>query len=190
MYEELDEKMDDICGILIMVKAVYDATGEVIESILDSDYFFDVYMEALESVVCELEYGMICDYDNVNKYGFPYMDEYYELCRKYGRINRISFKNNPYVVKAKEKVTSEMDSINSFCYNWTLFTPKKKVKKRYNCLWVITDPEFNQHVSLVRALCNIRTFYKEGVEELKKVLEPIKPQIKLLPQKKERKKAA
>ena len=42
MYEELEERMDYICGILIMVKAVYDATGYKIESILDGDYFFDV----------------------------------------------------------------------------------------------------------------------------------------------------
>ena len=189
MYEELEERMDDICGILIMVKAVYDATGYKIESILDGDYFFDVYMEAIESAANELEYGTVMDYDNVNKYGFPQMDEYYELCRKYGRINRLSFKDNPYAKKAKEKVYTEMESINSYCLNWALFTPKKRTKKRYNCLWVITDPEFNQHVTLIKALCNIRTFYKEGVEELKKELEP-KPQLKLLPMKKEIKKAA
>ena len=59
MYEELEERMDDICGILIMVKAVYDATGYKIESILDGDYFFDVYMEAIESAANELEYGTV-----------------------------------------------------------------------------------------------------------------------------------
>ena len=37
---------------------------------------------------------------------------------------------------------------------------------------------------------DIHSFYKEGVEELKKVLEPAKPQLKLLPMKKEIKKAA
>ena len=74
MYEELEERMDDICGILIMVKAVYDATGYKIESILDGDYFFDVYMEAIESAAKELEYGTVMDYDNVNKNGFPQMD--------------------------------------------------------------------------------------------------------------------
>ena len=190
MYEVLEERMDDICGILIMVKAVYDATGEVIESILDGDYFYDVYMNAIERATNELSYGTVMDYDNVSKYGFPQMDEYYELCRKYGRVNRISFKDNPYVKKAREKVTTEMEGIYSYCFNWELFTPKKKTKKRYNCLWMITDPEFNQHVSFVRALCNIRTFYKEGVEELKKVLEPSKPQLKLLQMKKEIKKAA
>lgn len=190
MYGELEERIDDICGILIMIKAVYDATGEVIQSALDGDYFYEVYMNAIESVTNELAYGIVMDYDNVNKYGFPQMDEYYELCRKYGRINKISFKDNPYVKKASEKVATEMDGIYSYCFNWTLFTPKKKVKKRYNCLWIITDPEFNQHVSLVKALCSIRTFYKEGVEELRKVLEPSKPQLKLLPNKKEIKKVA
>ena len=190
MYEELDDRMDDICGILIMVKAVYDATGYKIECPLDGDYFYDVYMEAMESATNELEYGTVMDYDNVNKYSFPQMDEYYELCKKYGRVNRISFKDNPYVKKASEIVATEMDGIYSYCLGWKLFTPKKKAKKRYNCLWVITDPEFNQHVSLVRVLCNIHTFYKEGAEEIKKALEPAKPQLKLLPIKKEIKKAA
>ena len=82
-----------------------------------------------------------------------------------------------------------MDGIYSYCFGWKLFTPKKKAKKRYNCLWVKTDPEFNQHVTFVKALCSIRTFYKEGVEKLKKELEP-KPQLKLLPMKKEIKKVA
>ena len=190
MYEEIDEVMDDICGILIMVKAVYDATGEIIECDLHSDYFFDVYMEAMDSVADMVSMGTIDDYENVNKYNFPDMDEYYKLCKKYGRVNRISFKNNPYVKKAKDTVDSEMNSIYSYCYDWKLFTPKKEIKKKYNCLWIVTYPEFNQLVSLVKILCNIRAFYKEGVAELKKVLEPAKPQIKLLPQKKERKKAA
>ena len=190
MYEGIDEVMDDICGILIMVKAVYDATGEVIESILDSDYFWDVYTQAIDSAANVVAWGTINDYENVNKYSFPCMDEYYELCRKYGRIHRVSFENNPYVKNANEKIESEMNSIYSYYFDWTLFTPKKKTKKKYNCLWVMTYPEFNQLVTLVKALCSIRTFYEEGVEELKKVLEPAKPQIRLLPQKKERKKAA
>lgn len=190
MYEEIDEIMDDICGMLIMVKAVYDATGKIIECDLHSDYFFDVYMEAMDSAADVVAWGTINDYENVNKYSFPCMDEYYELCRKYGRIHKVSFKNNPYVKKAEDNITSEMNSINSYCYDWTLFTPKKKVKEKYNCLWLMTYPEFNQLVSLVKVLCSIRTFYEEGVEELKKVLKPAKPQIKLLPQKKERKKAA
>jgi len=189
MYEEMEERMDDICGMLIMVKAVYDATGEVIESVLDGDYFCDVYMQAIESATNELAYGTIYDYENVNKYSFPQMDEYYKLCRKYGRVNRVLFKDNPYAKRAEEKIYSEMNSIYSYCIDYALFTPKKKNKKKCNCLWVKTDPEFNQHVSLVKALCNIRTFYKEGVEELKKELEP-KPQLKLLPMKKEIKKAA
>ena len=129
MYEELDDRMDDICGILIMVKAVYDATGYKIECTLDGDYFYDVYIEAMESATNELEYGTVMDYDNVNKYGFPQMDEYYELCKKYGRVNRISFKDNPYVKKASEIVATEMDGIYSYCLGWKLFTPKKKAKK-------------------------------------------------------------
>lgn len=190
MYEEIEERMDDICGILIMVKAVYDATGYLLEVPLDGDYFFDVFMEAMECSVEEVSYGTVDFYDNVNKYTFPQMDEYYELCRKYGRINKISFKNNPFVKEAYDRVYSEMESIYSYCINWNLFLPKKKIKKKYNCLWVITDPEFNQHVSLVKALCSIRTFYKEGVEELKKLMEPPKPQLRILPSKTKRKKAA
>lgn len=189
MYEEIDEKMDDICGMLIMVKAVYDATGKIIECDLHSDYFFDIYMEAVDSAAKTVSAGTINDYEYINKYSFQCMDEYYELCRKYGRIHKVSFKNNPYIKKAEDNINSEMNSINSYCYDWTLFTPKKKVKNKYNCLWVLTYPEFNQFVSLVKALCSIRTFYEEGVKELKKELE-LKPQLKLLPMKKEIKKAA
>ena len=106
MYEELDDRMDDICGILIMVKAVYDATGYKIECTLDGDYFYDVYIEAMESATNELEYGTVMDYDNVNKYGFPQMDEYYELCKKYGRVKMVSSVSTETAKQKKEFLES------------------------------------------------------------------------------------
>lgn len=180
MYEDISGQMEDVCGILIMVKAVYDATGDIIQATLDEDYYFDVYMDALDALVNHISWGTVDDYDNVNKYTFPQMDAYYDLCRKYGRINKISFKNNPYVQKAHNRVAFEMDGIYSYCIDWSLYTPKKNVKKKCACLWVKTDPEFTCHVSLISALSGINIFYKEGVKEIKKAIADSKPNLKLV----------
>ena len=93
------------------------------------------------------------------------------LCREYGRRNRVSFQNNPYVREAANFVNQEMNGIDSYCIDWRLFTPKKATKKKWPCLAVFTSIEFYQPVQLVESLYNIRTYYMQALEKLKKELQ-------------------
>ena len=99
------------------------------------------------------------------------MEEFYRLCREYGRRNRVSFQNNPYVREAANFVNQEMNGIDSYCIDWRLFTPKKATKKKWPCLAVFTSIEFYQPVQLVESLYNIRTYYMQALEKLKKALQ-------------------
>ena len=64
-----------------------------------------------------------------------------------------------------------MNGIDSYCIDWRLFTPKKTAKKKWPCLAVFTSIEFYQPVQLVESLYNIRTYYMQALEKLKKELQ-------------------
>ena len=181
MFEGPDLCMDDILGILAIEKIRYDHTGAIVGKTLDSDFFPETCYEALDDVADSI-IANVDDYDvYIQKFLFPGMEEFYRLCREYGRKKRIYFKNNPYVREAADFVNREMNGIDSYCINWRLFTPKKVTDKKFPCLAVFTDVEFYQPVQLVEALCNIRTYYKQALEKLKEELRPPQAELLLLP---------
>lgn len=182
MFEDTDSYMDDLLGILAMEKIRYDHTGIIAGETLHEDYFLETYYEALGDVADSI-CASVDDYDvYIQKFCFPGMEEFYRLCREYGRKNRVSFKNNPYVRKAAIFVNHEMYGIDSYCINWSLFTPKKVTEKKWPCLAVFTDAEFYQPVQLVESLYNIRTYYMQALEKLKKDLQYPKKEILCLPE--------
>lgn len=181
MFEEPQFYMDDLLGILAMEKIRYDHTGSIIGETLYEDYFLETYYEALGDVAYSIsaqsdEYGRY-----IQKFCFPDMEEFYHLCREYGRKNHISFKNNPYVKEAAGFVNHEMYGIDSYSIEWSLFTPKNVTEKKWPCLAVFTDAEFYQPVQLVESLYNIRTYYMQALEKLKKELQSPKKEILCLP---------
>ena len=186
-----DIALDDVLGTLAIVKLVYDETGIRMNTELNEYSLCETYFEALDYAGERI--GSADDYYGgyIDKYTFPDMKRYYELCKEYGRINNVSFEKNPFVIEAFRQVDIEMRGIDSCCIDWSLFTPKKIVKKKYPCLAVFLAPEFFQPVQLVESLCNIRAFYREGVIKLEKELKAAKSKIIVMPDRsKERKKAA
>lgn len=94
MFEDPDIYMDDMLGTLAIEKIRYEHTGTSIGVPLDVDFFLEIYYDALEnvapSVSAETNY-----YDGyIQKFFFSGMEEFYRLCREYGRKNQVSFKNN------------------------------------------------------------------------------------------------
>lgn len=173
--------MDNMLGILAIEKIHYDHTGTIAGEMLDSEFFPEAYYWALDDVTPNVS-ANVDDYDvYIQKFCFPGMEEFYRLCREYGRKSRVSFKNNPYVKEAVDFVNYEMNGINSYCINWSLFTPKKVTDKKWPCLAVFTDAEFYQPVQLVESLYNIRTYYMQALEKLKKELQSPKKEILCLP---------
>lgn len=172
MFEEPDICMDDLLAILSIEKICYDHTGGACDSIpLDSDFLFETTYESLNKAASYIEYGFVEDWDiYVQKFKFPDMQKYYNLCRKYGRKHCIAFKNNRFIKEAADFVADEMNGINSYCINWMLFTPKKETEKRWPCLAVFISPEFYNPVQLVESVYNIRSFYEEGVKHLEEEL--------------------
>lgn len=171
MFEEPDMCMEYVMGVLMIEKIVYDHTGKHNSMPLDSDAFPETYYEALSSISDKQEMGSDERWDcYVTKICFPDMPRYYQLCKEYGRKHQLSLKNNPYFKDAKDFVDIEMNSINSFCIDHKLCTPKKETAKRYSCLIVFTTIDFNQEVQEIEALYNIRKFYSEGVSKLEKEL--------------------
>lgn len=191
MYEFPNLCMDDLIAMLSIAKIVYDETKEVPEALIDSDSFPEIYYEALYNVGEEIGVGENGYDEYVTKYCFPDMLEYYELCKEYGRKQKVAFKRNPFVIEAENFVNAEMNSICSYCIDWRLFAPKTIEKKRYPCLMVTVTPDFYQPVQLVESLYNIRAYYRVGVGRLKSELHKKQPKIISLPKKtEERKKAA
>lgn len=159
--------MDDLFAILAIKKICYDHTGICDAVPLNSDFLWKTYFDALNDSVSYTENGSVDAWDTyVQKFQFDGMQRYYDLCREYGRRHHIAFKNNRFVKEATDFVNYEMNSINSYCIEWMLFTPKKDTEKHWPCLAVFTSPEFYQPVQLVESVYNIRSFYKEGVKRL------------------------
>lgn len=171
MFEDLDYCMDDLLGILAIEKILYDHTGSIMGETLNDGFLMESCYYALGDVADSISAEMD-DYDSyIQKFFFPGMEEFYRLCREYGRKNGVSFKNNPYVKEAADFVNREMNGIDSYCISWSLFTPKKVTQKKWPCLAVFTSVEFYQPVQLVESLYNIRTFYMDGVKRLKAEME-------------------
>lgn len=149
MYEVPNLCMDDLIAMLSIAKIVYDETKEVPETLIDSDSFPEIYYEALYNVGEEIGVGENGYDEYVTKYCFPDMLEYYELCKEYGRKQKVAFKRNPFVIEAEKFVNTEMNGICSYCIDWRLFAPQTIEKKKYPCLMVTVTPDFYQPVQLV-----------------------------------------
>lgn len=178
MFEVPEIDFNYSLGVLAIEKILYDHLGEIVGSEIEEDYIFETQLYALDLVSKRL-YQSYNEYreEEITKIQFPAMQEFYNLCREYGRKHRISFEQNPYVKDAKKYVNSEMNDIGSYSISWSLFTPKKITEKRWPCLVIFTDYEFYQPVNLIEALCNIRNYYIRSAEKLKKELEEHKAQI-------------
>ena len=182
MFEEPDICMDDLLAILSIEKICYDHRGVCNATPLDSDFLWETAYEALNDVASYTENGSVDAWDTyVQKFQFPDMQKYYDLCRAYGKKHRIAFKNNRFIKEAADFVADEMNGINSYCIDWMLFTPKKETEKRWPCLAVFTSPEFYQPVQLVESVYNIRSFYEEGVKRLEEELKGQTEKIIRLP---------
>lgn len=182
MFEEPDICIDNLLAILSIEKICYDHMGSYDSIPLDSDYLWETAYEALNDAAAYTEDGSVEAWDTyVQKFRFDSMPEYYDLCREYGKKNRIAFKNNRFVKEALDFVNDEMNGINSYCIDWMLFTPKKETNKRWTCLAVFTSPEFTQPVQLVESIYNIRSFYEEGVKRLEEELSSQTGKITRLP---------
>jgi len=119
--------------------------------------------------------GYVCDkvwieeLDMALKYYFsdPAMMEYYHLCREYSRKTGISLKQNPFMLKAQEKVC-RMLQLSSYGYRWTLLT---KINHEWASGIVFGEYEdFNAHLDLLDSLLEIFRFYETELEVLKQTL--------------------
>lgn len=131
LYDTELECAEDTFSILMILALLYDHTGKnpAPHTIFDADYMPEIYLEALEYVAEECERSEDQFYDIFVKYQFPGMCEYYALCREHSRKNGIAFKNDPYVKEAERTVYEALQSINSYCFDWRLFTPVKETEK-------------------------------------------------------------
>jgi len=170
MFEEREIPMDALLSILAIEKLRYDNGVKIYGEILDIECFWETCYIALEDVASSVSAPIDECNAYIQKFCFPSMEDFYRLCREYGRKNQVSFKNNRYVKEATDLVNYEMNGINDYCINWCLFTPKKTTEKKWPCLAVFTSVEFYQPVQLVQALYNIRSYYKEAVKRLEEEL--------------------
>ncbi len=152
--------------ILYLQKLIFDNTGLDMGIDLDSDCISEVYYSALLSIVPD---GPVCfekSDDQGYKYCYPYMEQYFALCREYGKRHQIGFKNNPYVKEAVEFINHQMYGVGSYAMDWAMYAPKKITAKHYPCLILLLGPEFWMPVDLVDSLFNIRRFFAEKTPAL------------------------
>ncbi len=175
MFNGYDESTCDAIAVLSIEKLLYDYSGETLGSNIGTDYIWDTYFEAMGSIFKVSDADYIDEYDEyIWVYHDPIINEYYELCHKYGKMHHIRYKNNPYVIKAIRKIQCIMNSIASYSYGWCLYDVQDKIKsefiKRFGstpCLVIEINCDFYQPVEAVQSLTEVATFFKEGVEELK-----------------------
>ncbi len=172
LYDKELDCAEDTFSMLLILALLYDHTGEKLapHTTFESDYLPEIYFESLEYVAEECERSEDADYDTFIKYQFPGMCEYYALCREHSRKNRIAFKNDPYVKEAERTVHEKLQGINSYCFDWQLFTPVKATEKKYPCLLFVTSPYFWCPPDHIDAFIQISQFYSRGVDRLKKEL--------------------
>ena len=167
------DSIEQALDVLAVEKILYDRTGRVSGCPIDCDFLIEACYETILMAAEKTESAYQEDYETeLLKIRFTGMQRFYDLCRIYGRKNQISFRKNPYVMEAKEWIDSEMCSIQSYAFSWSLFTPKKITDKRWPCLILFFSYEFYQPVDLLRAIFNIRDYYTEAAKQMERRLLP------------------
>ncbi len=152
----------------------------------------DYYCQAWEALADLSDEYVELDWTNsiLYKFTFPGMVKFYDLCKEYGRNNKISFKKNPYVIEAEDFISDVIN--NSYVQNfaWNLWLPKKIIKKKRYVFLIETGCYFEQHTEMLALIYEVRDYYDRKSKELDEELHG-KPKIITLPKvRKETRKAA
>ncbi|WP_077534355.1 hypothetical protein [Massiliimalia massiliensis] len=153
--------------ILRIEKIVFDHTGEVIDTPIDSDYLFSLYYEAMLLIPGQVEHAYKEDYDDyLCVIEFSKMEEFYYLCRKWSKMHGVPFKKNPFVVNAEEFVNNRLNYV-SYSIGWRLCAPKKLKKKMRSVLLIELSPDFYEYADLLQAVYDISDFFENSLKNIK-----------------------
>lgn len=132
---------------------------------IEADDYYSYIMEGLIA---------ICDFWCGQEVG-PYMDscwffsdqgmmEFYRLCRDWSKQRGIPLRRNPYMERARLEVEEQLNSINSYCYNYRFST---KVNHQWaSGITLYLSPEFNQEFPLLMTLAHIFDYYRQTAKKL------------------------
>lgn len=171
------EEMDYLVGMLSTMKLMFDSgKGEglfnAFEKVrFDPEYQYELFWEALmyASDFYDEKYH---EDDDATEYTLSdkVVTEYYVLCKQYGRRKRIRFKDNPYVKKADDYVTEQMNAIRDYGIGWNLFT--KTTGEYTSALNIWLYPGFIQTVELIESILDVFDFYEKEIQTLRAELAP------------------
>lgn len=152
----------------------------------------DYYCQAWEALADLSDEYVELDWTSstLYKFTFPGMVKFYDLCKEYGRKNKISFKRNPYVLGAEEFIKNAIDISCVRNFAWNLWLPKKIVKKKRYIFLIETGCYFEQHTEMLDLIYEVRDYYDRKAKELDEELHGKRKIIKMHHVGKEARKAA
>ena len=171
MFREPQCSFESVATVLSILKIQQEYNGKCPRAVVDQDYDFEVYWEALFSAAEVVTFHEEI-YQQTEESLFTFQDsamtEYFQLCNEYGKRKHIRWKKNPYVKNAMEKVNQAMHSIDGYAYDYyflvkppTNYTPK---------LGFVMGPDFYGYESAIEALYCVIDFFKQAAKSLKEEL--------------------
>ncbi len=129
--------------------------------VLDGDFYYDTVFDALTS--CFAYTHMSGDEDESYFYfSDPCFTNYFRLCREHSRRRRLKLKKNPFVIRAKQFVDSQLSGPYTCSH-------KLRIKKGKwgSGLYFYYSCDFTEEFELLERLLVIKRFFLSEITELK-----------------------
>lgn len=170
MFEEI-YGLELIIQTIALEKLCFDYKEEYEGGVIDGDEFYDKSFEIVYGLCDRMEYMEYTD-STLYFFSFPEMKKFYSLCKEYCSTNHIKFQKCKYIKGALDFVESSIRCSGMRNIAWNYWIPPKLIKKRQHQFLIELGCYFEDWVEMIASLFEIRQYFREKCEELRKELTP------------------
>lgn len=181
MDDNIFEDVQSALGILETAVMVYETgRSDILECLsrmpLCCEYESEFVFEGM-NLLCDFMREYYNEVIDVGTFYFSSntMMEYYRLCREYGKLKRIPLTENPYLLRAKNHIHSQMNVDGCYYCSYHLQT-KINHKWASGIVFNYDNSYFYEFSSLFSRLLYVFHFYDCTVKELRKEVDNLRRQ--------------
>ena len=153
MFREPQCSFESVATVLSILKIQQEYNGKCPRAVIDQDYDFEVYWEALFSAAEVVTFHEEI-YQQTEESLFTFQDsamtEYFQLCNEYGKRKHIRWKKNPYVFPLPRILFQfQIENSGRISSVWLKIVPKGRLDNETACfLWPFSNVRRNSSLCL------------------------------------------